>query len=105
MIRATPLRSIPSDLQFPPGLEERIAFDPQRQVMTFRGFMSKRDFDKLVVLSNDVEYQRAIERLYQVCTYSDNDDPYASQKRWVWYLSAAVAAFSLALTMLVVIAR
>lgn len=70
MIRSVRLERLPAKFQFPAELTAKISFDASRQELQFNGFMSKTDFDKLVRLHNDLAYQRALERLFQTCTYS-----------------------------------
>ena len=65
-----PLESLPADIRFPDALRERIAYDPERRQLVFAGSMSKRDFDQLLVLNNDIGYQRALEALFQQCTFA-----------------------------------
>ena len=70
MIRSVRLERLPNGLRFPDELTSKISFDAGRQELQYDGFMSKTDFDKLVRLHNDLSYQRALERLFQICTYS-----------------------------------
>jgi DNA topoisomerase IB len=70
MIRTVRLERIPTGLRFPEELAEKISFDAARQELQFKGFMSKTDFDKLVRLHNDLNYQRSLEKLFQMCTYA-----------------------------------
>ena len=70
MIRSVRLERLPAGLKFPEELTNKISFNPDRQQLQFNGFMSKTDFDKLVRLHNDLAYQRALERLFQMCTFS-----------------------------------
>lgn len=82
MIRNVRLECLPAELKFPAELTAKISFDPARQQLQFNGFMSKTDFDKLVRLHNDLAYQRALERLFQSCTFTPaSPTPAASQRR------------------------
>ena len=54
--------------------------------------MSKTDFDKLICLSNDIGYQRALERLFQIATYSDDSSTQSTAKAWVLAGVAAAVA-------------
>ena len=70
MIRSVRLERLPAGLKFPDELTSKISFNSDAQQLQFNGFMSKTDFDKLVRLHNDLAYQRALERLFQTCTFS-----------------------------------
>ncbi len=70
MIRSVRLERLPPDLRFPEEMTAKISFDVACRQLQFNGFMSKTDFDKLVRLHNDLAYQRALERLFQSCTFS-----------------------------------
>lgn len=65
---AVKVRSLPKDLEFPPELRSRIRFDPAMKQLVFHGFMSKADYDRLTRLHSDLEYLRAVERLFQIST-------------------------------------
>lgn len=66
------LTSLPLGLKFPVCLSEKIHFDSARQQIVFHGFMSKREYDYLVGLSRDVEYQRAIDHLFRISIAEDS---------------------------------
>jgi hypothetical protein len=63
----------PVGIAFPPDLALRIRHDPIRRRLVFQGFMSKREFDRLFLLSEDWSYRRALEQLFQLCTL-DNEE-------------------------------
>jgi hypothetical protein len=81
MIRSVRLERLPADFQFPEEMKAKISFDASHQQLQFNGFMSKTDFDKLVRLHNDLAYQRALERLFQTCTFSTAAPTPASSPR------------------------
>jgi hypothetical protein len=83
------LDSLPEGLTFPSSLQDRISYDPATKRLCFEGFMSKTDFDKLIRLSNNIAYQRAMERLFQIATFADDA---AEKKSGVAWLMAGVAA-------------
>jgi hypothetical protein len=70
MPRSVRLDRLPTGLHFPVELSTKISFDAARQRLQFEGFMSKTDFDKLVRLHNDLAYQRALQELFQTCTFT-----------------------------------
>ena len=73
MDHATKLDRLPEGLQFPPRVNERIHFEPARSRLVWRGFMSKADYDGLFELHDDIEYRRALERLFQLSTEAGGD--------------------------------
>jgi hypothetical protein len=96
MMKCIPLQRLPQDLRFPPEMCQRIQYDEARHQLQFDGYMSKTDFDKLVCLTNDLEYQRALERLFQVCVFEDGSASGLSLKCYCM-LGAATAAALVAL--------
>ncbi|MBI3464205.1 MAG: hypothetical protein HY000_14290 [Planctomycetes bacterium] len=62
------LDKLPEGLVFPADLRKRISFDPVRVRLVYCGFMCKADFDRLANLSNDLQYRRALEQLFQIST-------------------------------------
>ena len=62
------LERLPDGLKFPDDLGERIRYDPDRRRLVYRGFMSKSEFDRLCVLSEDWSYRRPLEELFRLST-------------------------------------
>src|SRR5262245_54830584 len=58
------LAQLPTGVQFPAHLGERIAYDAERHELSFRGFMTKYTYDELAQLSKDVPYHEALEQLF-----------------------------------------
>lgn len=58
----------PEGLEFPADLRTRIWYDPVKRRLVFRGFMSKSEFDRLCLLSEDWNYRRPLEDLFRLCT-------------------------------------
>jgi hypothetical protein len=77
MEHAVKVGSIPTNIQFPVNLGDRIRFEPSRQKLVFRGFMSKSEYDQLMRLSQDAQYQSAVSELFQLST--DTDSPQLRQ--------------------------
>ncbi|MCA9118960.1 MAG: hypothetical protein H6822_16735 [Planctomycetaceae bacterium] len=92
MLRRVKLSRLPDGLVFPEKLADRINYDRASRELQFSGFMSKTDFDKLLCLHNDIEYQRALERLFQICTFEVA--PEAAEKRVTAMLLAVGATFA-----------
>src|SRR5947209_6533290 len=61
------LDHLPDGLAFPPDLGDRIRHDAARGTLSFRGFMSKADFDRLSRLHDDWGYRRSLEELFRLC--------------------------------------
>lgn len=102
IIHKVKLSQLPRDVQFPPELSVKVSYSIEAQELRFAGFMSKTDFDKLVRVSADLSYQRALERLFQDSTFA----PQAARQaptRNRWLLVAASAAMAIVLTVPVVV--
>ena len=69
------LDSLPDGLAFPPEMEGRIAFDAARRTLSFEGFMSKADFDRLSRLHDDWGYRRTLEELFRLCSQGPEPRP------------------------------
>ncbi len=70
-----PLEKLPPGLEFPPEYRDRIRFDPEKQRLVYRGFMSKADFDRLCRLSGDWSYRRPLENLFRLCAIDASEKP------------------------------
>lgn len=73
------LERLPEDLKLPPDLEDRIHIDPQTRKLSFRGYMSKADFDRISQLTRDWSFRRKLEELFQICI--PEDDPLDKRSR------------------------
>jgi hypothetical protein len=73
MIGRVKVKSLPSGIRFPEDLQPKLRYDDQGKQLIFDGFMSKSTFDRLYRLTEDREYRRALEQLFQVCTFDDAD--------------------------------
>ena len=72
----------PANLEFPPEYRDRIAYDPASKRLSHRGFMSKAEFDRLCLLSEDWSYRHRLEDLFRLCTVEDGDRP-RGLRRWL----------------------
>jgi hypothetical protein len=63
-----PIQRWPEGLELPADLRERIQYDPTRGRLVYRGFMSKSEFDRLCMLSDDWSFRRPLEDLFRLCT-------------------------------------
>ena len=57
----------PESLRMPAACEGRFWYDETRRRLVHHGFMSKADFDRFVLLSDDWAYRRALEELFRLC--------------------------------------
>jgi hypothetical protein len=63
-----PVERFPQGIEFPADLWMGIRYDPIRKRLVFLGFMSKTEFDRLCLLSDDWGYRRPLEDLFRQCT-------------------------------------
>jgi hypothetical protein len=61
------LDKLPEGFEFPPQMKDRIHFDPVARKLTYRGYMSKTDFDRLCQLTTDWSFRRTLEELFRSC--------------------------------------
>jgi hypothetical protein len=71
MERFVKLDRLPAGFGVPGAFSDRFRFDPDTGHLCFRGFMSKGDFDRLYLLSDDWSYRRTLEELFRICTLDD----------------------------------
>jgi hypothetical protein len=62
------LDCLPEGLVFPTSLADRVRYDANAHRLAYVGFMSKGDFDRLYLLSEDWGYRRALEELFRDST-------------------------------------
>ena len=70
MTRSAHLDELPAGIRFPREVDGRINYNAAERCLEFEGSMSKSDFDRLLPLDNSIAYQRALEQLFQECSYS-----------------------------------
>jgi hypothetical protein len=75
MIHSVRLDSLPDGMTFPPEMDDRISHDPANRTLSFRGFMSKPEFDRLSRLSDDWGYRRTLEELFRLCSQEPETRP------------------------------
>ncbi|MFH0812837.1 MAG: hypothetical protein V2A69_08365 [Pseudomonadota bacterium] len=61
---AAGLRVFPQDLQIPPELYPKIAYDSSRQLIILKEALNAKEYDTLILLSSDKEHQKAITTLF-----------------------------------------
>jgi hypothetical protein len=74
------LNRLPAGLQIPAELQDRFQYEPDARRLTHSGFMSKAEFDRLYLLSEDWGYRRALEELFRLCTGDGNEHPRGLRK-------------------------
>ncbi len=103
MIRAVSVDKLPEGLSFPGDLQRKIHYDPSQRRLAFEGFMSKATFDRLYRLTDDREYRRALEALFQECTFDETDGAHRGHVQFLVWAMIGVAClavvFALALVM------
>jgi hypothetical protein len=66
MIHYVPLNRLPPNFHVPEQLQNRFWYDEDKKALAFEGPMFKLTFDRLRQISHDYDYQRALERLFQL---------------------------------------
>jgi hypothetical protein len=65
----------PEGLDVPADLKDRIQYDPQNRRLSYHGYMSKSEFDRISGLTRDWGFRRKLEELFQLSVYEDRDPP------------------------------
>ena len=66
MIHYVPLNHLPDNFHVPEKLRNRFWYDEDKRALAYEGPMFKLTFDRLREISHDYDYQRALERLFQL---------------------------------------
>ncbi len=83
------LQSLPPEITFFDEFPEPIRFDPERQRLVYRGFMTSASYRFLHSLSHDSDYITALDYLFQASSYSLNR-PRPVAKVWAWLVGASL---------------
>ncbi len=67
MMRSVRCDHLPTNASLPEILQQRLQIDAERHELRFDGFMSKAEYDLLMRLDRDLEYQRAVNELFVIC--------------------------------------
>lgn len=62
------VNDLPDGIVFPPEMADRVRYDRDNRTLSYRGFMSKAEFDRLSQLHDDWGYRRSLEELFRLCT-------------------------------------
>lgn len=87
-----PLERLPEDFSIPRDLADRFRYDDRDRRLVHLGFMSKCEFDRLVQLSHDWGYRRALEDLFRLCT-DESDAPQRGLARRLHALLSGIGLF------------
>ncbi len=63
----------PDGLELPSDLKERIQFDAASRRLSYHGYMSKSEFDRISALTRDWGFRRKLEELFQLSVYEDRE--------------------------------
>jgi hypothetical protein len=66
MIHYVPLNHLPPNFRVPEKLRNRFWYDEDKKALAYEGPMFKLTFDRLREISRDYDYQRALEKLFQL---------------------------------------
>lgn len=66
----SPLSELPLDLRLPKSLNNKIRYNPSKELLILEGGMSEEEKIQLMELSEDLSYRKAIEALSQNSTFS-----------------------------------
>ena len=61
---AVHLERLPDGFEFPKALLDRVAYDSERKLLVFHGFMTSADYYFLRACSNNADYIRALNELH-----------------------------------------
>ncbi len=67
------LERVPDGLRIPPDFKDRLWYDEESRRLVHRGFMSKADFDRLSLLSDDWAFRRPLEELFRLCAPEESE--------------------------------
>jgi hypothetical protein len=66
MTHSVPLAKLPPEFRVPDQYKDRFRYDGAKHCLVFNGPMYKLAFDRLRDISEDYDYQRALETLFQL---------------------------------------
>lgn len=80
MIHYVPLPRLPENFRIPANLQQRFWYDQDKQALAYEGPMFKLTYDRLREISHDYDYQRALEKLFQLATPAAEEDSHGRGK-------------------------
>jgi hypothetical protein len=87
-----PLTRLPADFSIPADLQNRFWYDQAERRLVFDGFMSKSAYDRLCLLSNDLDYREALDDLFRIAVPEDEVPSKAPVMVWVACLVGGLIA-------------
>jgi len=83
MIHYVPLSRLPESFHVPEKLRDRFWYDQDKQALAYEGPMFKLTFDRLREISQDYDFQRALETLFQLAAPAAEERPPGGRKTLV----------------------
>ena len=74
MDRFVTLDRLPDGYKIPEKYADRLVFDPNSRRLSYHGYMSKTDFDRLCGFCRDWSFRRKLEELFQQCAYNGSPE-------------------------------
>jgi hypothetical protein len=74
MDRFVTLDRLPAGFVIPRDLADKLQYDGATRRLSFHGYMSKTDFDRLSAQTKDWGFRRKLEELFQSCAYKDQPE-------------------------------
>lgn len=100
MIHYVPLNRLPPSFRVPSNLQNRFWYDEGKHSLAYEGPMFKLTFDRLREISRDYDYQRALEKLFQLSVPEELAPP-RHTKTWAIATGCALALVALVVGILV----
>jgi len=98
---AVRLERLPAGVDFPEGFPEPIRFDPRRNRLVYRGFMTSNSYRFLHGQSSDLAYLAALDALFLDSSYTmAGASPRGRALRWLLGAAGAVAVAAAAWALL-----
>src|SRR5262245_39981627 len=90
---AVRLDRLPAGVEFPEDFPEPIRFDPRRNRLVYRGFMTSNSYRFLHAQSSDLAYLAALDALFLNSSYTmAGGSPRGRAWRWLLAAASVVAA-------------
>ncbi len=69
------LDRLPEGFAIPEDCRDRLRFEPQSRRLLHSGFMSKADYDRLCLLTDDWPFRRKLDELFRLCSSAPSPRP------------------------------
>jgi hypothetical protein len=94
---SAPLAKLPEDVSFPECFPEPIHYDAARHLLMYRGFMTNSSYVELQKLSRNLDYTRALEKLFTASA----QDPVEQKPATPWIVLGIIGTALVAVATLV----